>query len=138
MANLLKRFNKQVIGSTTRIYDYLSTITASGDFKRVRDIDVIISSWRNILITPKRSYIFDPNYGSNIHQYIFDPIDDTTVDRIKTEVYGSLQLYDDRAKIEDIEVILKGNGKGLQLNILVNYEGETKTLSLSFDDTTLT
>ena len=42
MANLLDRFNKQVIGSDVIIYDYLAKIIASGDFKRIRDIDVIL------------------------------------------------------------------------------------------------
>ena len=62
MANLLSRFNKQVIGSDVYIYDYLPKITATGDFKRVRDIDVIISSWNNILTTQRRTYFFDPEY----------------------------------------------------------------------------
>lgn len=137
MPNLLSRFNKNVIGSDDRIYDYLSRIDSIGDFKRVRNIDVIISSWNNILLTPKRSYLHDPNYGSNLLKLIFDPVDDTTVDRIKNEVLESITIYDNRAIIKDIEVLLKSTRKGFQVNILVEYQGETKELSVSFDDTLL-
>ena len=138
MANLLSRFNKQVIGSDVYIYDYLPKITATGDFKRVRDIDVIISSWNNILTTQRRTYFFDPEYGSDLFKILFEPVDDTTVERIKTEVVTRLTMYDNRATIEDIEIILNSTKKGYTVNVFVEYEGETGTLSVKFDDSTVT
>lgn len=138
MANLLSRFNKEVIGSDDKLYDYLPKIDAKGDFKRVRDIDVIITSWNNILMTPRRTYIFDPDYGSDLHEIIFDPVDDTTVERIKTEVETRIRTYDDRATIDDIEVLLNANGKGFTVNLFIEYEGETGSLSVKFDDSTIT
>lgn len=137
MANLLSRFNKEVIGSDDKLYDYLSKITSKGDFKRVKDIDVIITSWNNILMTPRRTYIFDPEYGSDLHEIIFEPVDDSTVERIKTEVETRIRTYDDRATIEEIEVLLNANGKGFTVNVFIEYEGETSTLSVKFDDSTV-
>lgn len=138
MANLLSRFNKEVIGSDTTIFDYLPKITPSGDFQRVRDIDVIITSWNNILMTQRRTYLFDPEYGSDLHRILFDPIDDTTVERIKTEVVSRIRMYDNRASIEDIDVIINSNGKGYTINLFVEYEGDKSSLSVKFDDITIT
>jgi phage baseplate assembly protein W len=138
MPNILSRFNKQVIGSDVSIYDYVPKIVASGDFKRVRDIDVIITSWNNILVTQRRTYLFDPNYGSDLYKILFDPVDDTTVERIKTEVVTRIRNYDNRASIENIEVFLNSNGKGYTVNVYVQYEGESKVLTVKFDDTTVT
>jgi len=137
MPNILSRFNKQVIGSDVSIYDYVPKIVASGDFKRVRDIDVIITSWNNILVTQRRTYLFDPNYGSDLYKILFDPVDDTTVERIKTEVVTRIRNYDNRASIENIEVFLNSNGKGYTVNVYVQYEGESKVLTVKFDDTTV-
>ena len=137
MANLLRRFNKEVVGSDGRIYDYLAKITASGDFKRVQDLNVIINSWNNIILTPKRTYLHDPEYGSNLHKLVFEPADSDTVEMIKSELYDTLLYYDDRASIDEIEVIIKANGKGYHLNIFVTYEGAKGTLSVSFDDSTV-
>ena len=137
MTNLLHRFNKEVIGSNGKIYDYLAKITASGDFKRVQDLNVIISSWNNIILTPKRSYLHDPEYGSNLHKLVFEPVDDETVELIKSELYETLMYYDNRASIENIDVVLKSNGKGYHLTISVIYEGAKGTLSVSFDDSTV-
>ncbi len=137
MANLLSRFNKEVIGSDDHIYDYLAKITAKGDFKRVKDIDVIITSWNNILMTPRRTYLMDPDYGSDLHKILFEPVDSATVDQIKTEVESRLSTYDDRAKIQSIEVVLNATGKGFVVNVYAEYEGETGTLSVKFDDSTV-
>lgn len=137
MANLLDRFSKQVVGSDGNIYDYLPKITASGDFKRVKDIDVIVSSWNNILLTPRRTYLHDPEYGSDLYLMVFDPVDDSTVERIKEEIQERLSYYDDRAIITDITVSLMSNGKGFSVNILAEYEGEEASLSVKFDDSTL-
>jgi phage baseplate assembly protein W len=138
MANLLSRFNKEVIGSDDKLYDYIPKISAKGDFKRVRDIDVIITSWNNILMTPRRTYIFDPEYGSDLHRLLFEPVDDSTVERIRTEVETRIRTYDDRANITEIEVLLNSNQKGYTVNVFVEYEGETGTLSVKFDDSTVT
>lgn len=137
MANLLDRFNKQVTGSDGKIYDYLPKITASGDFKRIKDLNVIISSWNNILLTPRGSFLFDPEYGSDLYKLVFEPIDDTTVERITNEVTTSLTLYDDRATISDVEILLMANGKGYQINLQVDYDGDTGTLTITFDDSTV-
>jgi len=138
MANLLTRFNKQVVGSNTSIYDYLPQITSKGDFKRINDINVIIASWSNILNTQRRTYVFDPDYGSDLYEILFDPVDDTTIDRIKTEVESQLMLYDDRATIDDFEILLNANGNGYTVNITVDYEGEKGKLTVTFDGSTVT
>jgi len=135
MSNLLDRFKKQVVGSDFSIFDYVATVSSGGDFKRIINIDVIINSWNNILLTPRGTYLHDPEYGSDLHLLIFDPVDENTVEKIKTEIERRLYYYDDRATITDITVFLMPNGKGFSVDIEVTYEGDEKTLSVQFDDT---
>jgi len=113
MTNLLERFNQTVAGSDSKLADYLSKISPSGDFKRIKNIEVILNSWNNILITPRRSYQYDPEYGSDLYKMVFDPADDQTIRKIKDELAVTLQRYDDRATIEDVEVTFLTNLKGI-------------------------
>jgi len=136
MANLLDRFTSQVRGSDNRIYDYLPKITAKGDFKRIVDLNVIINSWSNILMTPRRTYINDPEYGSDLHLQVFEPGDAITVERIETEILDRIRIYDDRATIVDLQVTQHMNKKGFNVDMTVNYEGEKEDISISFDDST--
>lgn len=132
--NLLDRFNKKVIGSYGKISDFTALITPSGDFKRVTDIEVILASWNNILLTPTGTYTWDPNFGTDLYKMIFEPADEETADKIKEEVRYKLTLYDDRARIEDIEIYFNPNKKGFSLDIKVDYKGEKSNLSAIIDE----
>ena len=121
-------------GSESKIYDYIPKITAKGEFKRISDLNVIINSWNNILMTPRRTYINDPEYGSDLHLQIFEPADAISVDRIETEVVDRLRLYDDRATIINMKVNTFKNQKGFEVDIQVNFKGEKGDLTIKFND----
>ena len=136
MANFLDRFNQTVVGSNGKYADYISTIAPSGDFKRINDLPVILNSWNNLLLTPTRTYLFDPEYGSDLFRLIFDPADEATVEKIKEEVVNRIRLYDNRASITGVEVKFLQNMKGFNLTIEVNYKGSTSELKTSLDEET--
>jgi len=133
MATNYEKFMKEVIGSKGKIFDYTSTITPKGDFNRIRDLDVILNSWRNILLTPVRSYDHDPEYGSEIYKYIFEPTDNETANNIKDEIMYRLRTYDNRARIVDVRVNFLDGNKGFVVQIDVDFNGLTDTLSTVFD-----
>lgn len=134
MANLLSRFNETVAGSNSKLADYTSKVAARGDFKRIADIEVLVNSWNNILITPRRTYQFDPDYGSDLYKMIFEPADEVTVDKVVDEVTNNLLRYDDRASIENVRVTFFQNRKGFSVAVDVLYEGETGQLEVVIDD----
>ena len=133
MANLLSRFNQTVVGSGSKMGDYKSTISSKGDFKRIQGIEVIINSWNNILVTPKRSYMFDPEYGSNLYKMVFEPTDEKTKQQIIQETVGSIRKYDDRAQISNIKVEFFPNLKGFTVALDVSYDGDTSQLQVVID-----
>jgi len=134
MANLLDRFNETVAGSNSKLADYTSVVAPKGDFKRIKDIEVLISSWNNILITPRRTYMFDPEYGSNLYKMIFEPADEVTVNKVIDEVTNNLLKYDDRASIENVGVTFFPNQKGFTVAVDVNYDGNVGQLAVVIDE----
>lgn len=136
MANLLNRFFKDVIGSENTIRDYLAKISSRGDFKRIENLAVILSSWNNILLTPRRTYVNDPDFGSDLYKYVFEPADENTISAIRDEVIQRISLYDDRAVLEDVEIQLMSSGKGYNIIITAEYEGQRGSISVEFDEFT--
>jgi len=134
MANLLDRFKNSVIGSDNKIRDYLPNIEAKGDFQSTVDLNVIINSWRNILLTPRRNYPFDPEYGSDLYKMVFDPLDEVTIQRIEEEIYNSIQIYDNRAFIEDVDIKYLKFEKGVSIDIYVDYKGDKGILSIILNE----
>ena len=136
MANILDRFNEAVAGSNSKLADYTSRVAVKGDFKRISNIEVLISSWNNILMTPRRTYQYDPDYGSNLYKMVFEPADQITVGKVIDEVTTTLLRYDDRANIEDVNVTFFKNLKGFSVGIDVEYQGETGQLEIVIDEAT--
>lgn len=136
MANILDRFNKQVVGSDDTLRDYLSVVASIGDFKRISDLNVILNSWNNILLTPRGTYMHDPEFGSDLYKYVFEPSDGVSVEGVKREVINRITTYDNRATIDNIEVLVQNNGKRFDVILYVDYKGEKGTLDVKFEDTT--
>lgn len=136
MANLLSRFNQSVVGSDSKIGDYRSTIGSNGDFKRLESLDVIINSWNNILVTPRRSYMFDPEYGSNLYKLVFELADEKTQNQIIQETVETIRRYDDRARITDVDVEFFPNKKGFMVAIDVEFESSSSQLQVVIDQDT--
>lgn len=133
MSNFLDRFNKSVVGINSKLADYVPTIAPNGDFKRVTNLETILLSWNNILLTPLRTYTFDPDYGCELYKMVFEPADNTTIDKIKNEVISRLQRFDDRAKIIDVTIQFLTNKKGFTISVIVDYNGEQSELGLTLD-----
>lgn len=134
MANILDKFKETSIGSSGRIIDYNSTIESSGDFTKIYDLNAILMSWKKILTTTKGSMNHDPEFGSNLYSFIFEPVDKKTQESIKNDIIRSLTTYDDRANIESVDVLFLKNKKGFVVNLTANYYGYKSKLTISFDE----
>jgi phage baseplate assembly protein W len=136
MANILDKFKTTSVGSSGRVLDFSSKLSPSGDFSKLYDMDAILASWSNILITPRGSMDHDPEFGSDLHLYIFEPADTVTQESIKNEIYKAITTYDDRANIDEINVSFFKNKKGFNISIIANYEGDNSEMSLTMDENT--
>ena len=136
MANLLDKFKKNVIGSSGKYIDYTAKLNSSGEFHRITNLETILNSWSNILLTPKRSYDHDPEFGCDLYKYVFEPCDTETVNSVKNEIRSSLEIYDNRAVPSKIDVLFLRDKKGFTVDIYVDYGDDEGQLSVIIDDST--
>lgn len=92
---------------------------------------------QNILMisqTPIGSKWWRPNIGSNLHQYLFDPVDDITADRIRRELQFVLEDNLERRVIfQKIEVLPDRANQSFYVNIVyVASRLEGKKVSFEF------
>ena len=134
MANLLNRYKNQLVKTAgNRSYDYIDVISkvdVTGDFKRVYDVETIINSWSNILTTPTKTYIFDPDYGSDIYRYIYEPQDNVSLLGIEREVKDKLIKYDSRAKITRVDINYLTDTKGFAVDIFFTYKEKREKMNV--------
>jgi len=132
--NSLEKFQQVSVGSKRRLVDFLPKVSSSGDLQKVLDLQAVVSSWNNILITPLRSCSFDPEFGSELYRLVFDPADEITMEKIENEVRNRLMSFDDRAMVTDVKIDFLSNKKGFVVNVTVRYENQRSQVSATIND----
>jgi phage baseplate assembly protein W len=67
--------------------------------------DKVVSEILHVILTPKRSRIRKPDFGTNLAKYIFEPNDELTWESVKEEVISSVSTYVANTTLTNIEVV---------------------------------
>lgn len=130
--------DKKIAGKANTAIDYIELIDKIGDFKQLTGINVYVKSYRNMLMTPLGTYVFDPTYGSLLYKKVFEIYDDITKEDIIYEVQERIKLYDARVTIEKVTVNFFSDIKGFYISATLKRDGQTGTLDVLFTDNNLT
>ncbi len=118
--------------SVDKLVGCLPTLSSSGDMYLSEDIEVIIQSIFVILVTPKGSRPWQPEFGSNLLDYLYDLNTPDTNDNIKSEVRSALDRWEPRINIIDIVVTSEGNTGAVSVNIQINFTYDDRTYEHTF------
>jgi phage baseplate assembly protein W len=83
------------------------SIDPSGDIGLAINASAIKQSLRMIIETGRGTRLFLPEYGARIRAFLFEPFDETTAKRIGEELRESIQNYESRITLLDINVIMR-------------------------------
>lgn len=90
---------------TTLYTDANLNVSESADREIVRDETAINNSIIAILTTPRESRVFNRDFGSNIMNLLFDPMDEITASRIRIEVIEAIQKWEYRVSLTSAAVL---------------------------------
>lgn len=130
----LSQIDKKIYGKENIPIDFVEVIGQNGDFKKINGINVLVKSLRNMLMTPLGTYIFDPEYGSELYKKVFQIADDITKEEIIFEVRDRIQLYDDKVIIKEVDVDFYADSKGFYITAILEKDGYESDLILTFAD----
>lgn len=102
----------------------------NGDFLKLTETPEleIKSNLIHLLLTRKGSRYYLPDFGTNLYQYIFEPLDDITMGKIEDEINDAVEKYIPNLTInkiaiqkfyDDIEYV---NDDKLQHTIKINLD----------------
>ena len=89
------------------------------DLIALNNATAIARSIRNIVFTTPGEKFFDPNFGSNISQSLFENIDDVSALAIRDEIENSIRNHEPR--VELIDVIIEPNYDANEFNATILY-----------------
>jgi len=82
------------------------TIASNGDLSTVNNKESIKQSVRMLLNTARGTRIFSPTYGARIRGFLFEPFDENTASRIGEEIRETIENFEPRIVLIDINVIM--------------------------------
>ena len=91
------------------------------DLVQVKDKAAIIQSITGLLLTMKGERPFQPELGCDIKRILFEPLDYASAGTIKKEVKETLDRYEPRIRIDDIdcEPDFDNNGYNVELSFTI-------------------
>lgn len=81
---------------TTKFYGFrfpFGEISKGGYLKKSSDLSLIKDGLRQLLLTRRGERVMLPNYGTNLNNYLMEPLDQATFNQIKREILESMSIY---------------------------------------------
>lgn len=91
----------------------------SGELARVTNEKAIIRALKCLILTDRGECPFMPNKGSSIRSLLFEPMDDVTIDLIKSAINVTITQYESRVQLLLIDVI--GNEDTNQYDVTITF-----------------
>lgn len=85
-------------------FDDLTVHPNTQDIVRYTNEDAVKRSIRNLILTNKYERFFNPGIGSNIRKILFEQISDETTALLQTYCEETINNYEKRAKLINIQV----------------------------------
>lgn len=93
------------------------------DVIALNNASAIARSVRNIVFTTPGEKFFDPDFGSNISQSLFENIDNITAVTIRDEIENSIINYEPRVSLSSVVVDPDFDNNGFNVTIIYRIIG---------------
>jgi len=95
----------------------------SNDLIALKNENAIARSVRNIILTSPGEKLFDPNFGTNISDSLFELLDDISASAIKDQIQYSLETYEQRINLRNVRVEPDFENNGYDVEIVYDIIG---------------
>jgi phage baseplate assembly protein W len=105
----------------------------NSDLIALKNETAISRSIRNIVFTIPGEKFFNENFGSNISRTLFENIDDISTSMIVDEIKQSIQNYEPRVQLIDVQAYPNYDNNSFDVKIVYNIIGaDVPTQQLQF------
>jgi phage baseplate assembly protein W len=89
------------------------------DTSVVKNDNAIKQAVKNLILTQPGEKPFQPLVGSKVYNLLFEPLDAFTADSIKDEIINTINQYEPRVELTDVDVTAIPEGN--KLNVALEY-----------------
>jgi phage baseplate assembly protein W len=100
-----------------------------GNILKAINIDAVKVSIRNILGTYKGERTFLPQFGSAIGDLVFEPMSESFLNKITTDLKENIEIWDDRVIVTGVDVKSDPDRSYVEISVSFNVKGYTETFT---------
>ena len=116
----------------TQIFKGFSTQGREFKDPKLYDVELVKQDLLNHFNIRKGEKLENPDFGTNIWLYVFDPLDDETKNLVIQDVESVIN-YDPRVTLDQIEVQESDHGLSVRMTVLYIGYAIGETINLLFD-----
>jgi phage baseplate assembly protein W len=95
--------------------------------KKSSDLELIKSNLRQLILTKKGERVMLPEFGTNIKEYLMEPLDPFTLNQIRLELLEAIYRYAPDVQVDKIQVFAGGesakdSSNGLNINLFCSIK----------------
>ena len=109
-----------IIGSRTKIYkdiDLTFAAKASGDIFKKTDAAAVKQAVKNLMLTNHFEKPFQPRFGANLRDLLFDLADDDAEEDIEERCINAINVFEPRAQALNITAIARPDRNSISVTV---------------------
>ena len=102
------------------------------DVSKVMNENAIATAIRNLLLTSHYERPFNPDLGSNLKKFLFEPIDNVTTSLIQDSIFETIKNFEPRVTVS--EVVAAPNFEDQRYDVYVTFfvKNTIEPITISF------
>ncbi len=108
------------IENQTRFSEQLNQSSRLKDIQAVYDTQAILNSIVTAFTTSKGEKILEPEYGVDLRQYLFEPLNSAVLFDIETDIRDELPRFEPRIEVVNVKVDANEDEQQINIQMQIN------------------
>lgn len=104
----------------------------SGDIIPLTDSSAVKRSIRNIMFTGLNERLFNPEFGANLRQLLFEPINPGTKQTLTLSITNSMKVFEPRATLVDLKVDVSPDENAYEVTMTFSIDNISELVTYDF------
>lgn len=109
----------------------------SGEIYKKTDAAAVKQAVKNLIMTNKNEKPFQPDFGGDLNNILFELVDDDSEYEIEEVVREAIQRYEPRARVRQVITNLNPDANSLGLSIIFQIVNSTENVTIEANITRL-
>ena len=101
-----------------------------GDLAVKSDVNAVLQSCKNLLLTDKGERLFQPNIGSNIRQMLFENFTPQTLTLLKQFIVETIDNSEPRASVLNVDISPDDDNNRVNIHAMIQVINNTEPAEL--------